>query len=69
MIIAVAVLITSLVVTTRRDVAYGLTVVWALLGIAAKQSTHPNIVTAAQAGAAIIGAIILIATLYTKLKR
>jgi hypothetical protein len=69
LIIAVAVLITSLVVVTRRDVAYGLVVVWALLGIAAKQSTYPTIVTAAQASAAIVGAIILIATLYTKLKR
>ena len=44
LIIIVALLITLLVIITRRDVAYGLVIIWALVGIATKQSENQNIV-------------------------
>jgi len=63
-----ALLIAILVVLTRKYVAYGLVVIWALSGIAVKQSTNQNIVTATEISAIIL-AITLIATmLFSKLK-
>jgi len=58
LIITVALLITLLVIATRRDVAYGLVIIWALAGIAVKQSGYSNIVRIAEASA-IITAIAL----------
>jgi hypothetical protein len=64
----IALLIAILVVLTRKDVAYGLVVIWALLGIAVKQSSNRNIVTATEISAIIL-AITLIATmLFSRLK-
>ncbi len=54
MIIVIALLVTLLVVATRRDLAYGLVIIWALLGIAAKQSMYQNIVTIAEISAVLI---------------
>ncbi len=68
LIIAVAVLIASLVVITGRDIAYGLVIIWALLGIAVKQSAYAAIVTVAQAGAAVVGVTMLIIVPYSMLK-
>jgi hypothetical protein len=62
LIVIVALLIAILVVLTRKDVAYGLVVVWALLGIAVKQSANQNIVITTEVGAIIL-AITLIATI------
>jgi hypothetical protein len=64
----IALLIAILVVLTRKDVAYALVVIWALLGIAVKQSSNRNIVTATEISAIIL-AITLIATmLFSRLK-
>lgn len=46
-VIAVALLITLGVIATRKDVAYSLVIVWALVGIAVNQSGYQNIVLAA----------------------
>jgi hypothetical protein len=46
-VIAVALLITLAVIATRKDVAYSLVLVWALVGIAVNQSAYQNIVLAA----------------------
>ena len=50
----IALIVTLIVIVARRDIAYSLVVVWALLGIAVKQSLYPNIVTVAEIGALII---------------
>jgi len=68
LIIIIALLLASLVVITRKDIAYGLVVIWALLGISVKQSIYPTIVTTAQASAIAIGFIIVAVVLYYKLK-
>lgn len=57
-------LITLLLVATRRDIAFGLVIVWALLGIANKQSGIQAIVLATWAVSAIILLALAIALLY-----
>lgn len=54
LIVVVALEITFLVIATRRDIAYSLVIIWALIGIAANQSGNPNIVTLTEASAIII---------------
>ena len=54
LIIIVALLIALLVMATRKDIAYGLVIVWALIGIAVKQSGNQNIVMLAEASAIIV---------------
>ena len=54
LIIIVALLIALLVVATRKDIAYGLVFVWALIGIAVKQSGNQNIVMLAETSAIIV---------------
>jgi len=59
-IVIVALLIAILVEVTRKDVAYGLVVIWALLGIAFKQSSSQSVVVVTEVGAVIL-AITLVA--------
>lgn len=67
-VVVVALLISILVLVTRRDLAYALVIIWALVGIAAKQSGTPAIVTLTQAGAALV-TVASAATLLTRLRR
>ncbi|MGD0805348.1 MAG: tryptophan-rich sensory protein [Candidatus Bathyarchaeia archaeon] len=55
LVIVVAILITGIVLWTRRDIAYSVVLIWALIGIYVKQSNlTPLIAYAAIIGAAII---------------
>jgi len=63
-----ALLIAILVVLTRKDFAYGLVVIWALLGIAVKQSTNQNIVTATEISAIILVITLIATMLFSRLK-
>ena len=54
LIIIIALLISLLVLATRRDLAYGLVIIWALVGIAVKQSGNQNIVLIAGISAILI---------------
>lgn len=69
LVIAVALLITLAVIATRKDIAYSLVLVWALIGIAVNQSTYQNIVTAATASAIIIIAALVAFLAVSKLKK
>jgi hypothetical protein len=69
LIITVALLITLLVLATRRDIAYGLVIVWALIGIAVKQSGNQNIVMLTEASAIIVLLALAATILLRKLKR
>jgi hypothetical protein len=55
--LAAAVLITFLVVLTRRDTAYPLVIVWAFVGIALKHSGVPLVSTSAWIAAAVVAII------------
>ena len=69
LIIIIALLITLLVIVTRRDVAYGLVIIWALLGIPMKQSENQSIVIIAEVSAIIIAAVLTASILITRLRR
>jgi len=68
-IIAVALVLTLAVLATRRDVAFSLVVVWALVGILSKQSDFQNIVLAAEVCIAIILLAVVAVVLVSRLKR
>ncbi len=59
-IIVVALVLTMLMLFLRRDFAYGLVVVWASIGIAAKQAVYPIIYFTALGTAIIVLVMILI---------
>jgi benzodiazapine receptor len=63
LILTVAVLITLLVLAKRKDIGYGLVIIWALMGIAAQQSAYSNVVIIAQVGAAITAIALAISIL------
>ncbi len=69
LVVIVALVITLLVVAVRRDVAYGLVIIWALVGIAVKQSGNQNIVIVAEASAAIVAIALAASTLQSRLRR
>ncbi len=69
LIVIVALLITLLVVATRKDVAYSLVIIWALLGIAMKQSGNQTIVTLTEASAVIVAVALVATVLFTRLRR
>jgi hypothetical protein len=62
-------LITMLVLATRKDIAYGLVIVWALVGIAAEQSGNQDIVILAEASSIIVLIALAALILLTKLRR
>jgi len=62
LVVAVALIITVLMLITRKDVAYSLVIIWALVGIGVKQSGNQTIVQLTEISAAIV-AVALIATI------
>ena len=56
----IALVVTLAVIAARRDTAYSLVVVWALAGIAVKQSAYPSIVVVAEIGLAAILVVLAI---------
>ena len=69
LIIVVALLITLLVIATRKDVGYGLVIIWALLGIAVNQSGYASVVTTTEIGAVIIVIALALSILISRLRR
>jgi hypothetical protein len=68
-IVIIALLISVLVLVTRKDIAYGLVIIWAFLGIAVRQSGNQNIVTLTQASAIIVLITLVSSILIPKLRR
>jgi len=66
-VIVVALVITALMVWTRRDFAFGLVVIWASIGIALNRIAIPLIFATSIAAAAIV-AILIILTPFLKRK-
>lgn len=69
LIVIVALLITLLVIATRKDLAYGLVIIWALVGIAVKQSENQNIVMITEISAIIVAVALAAVILLAILKR
>jgi benzodiazapine receptor len=68
-ILCVALVLTLAMLATRKDLAFSLVVVWALVGILSKQSDFQNIVLAAEACIAIILLAAVAVVLVSKFKR
>jgi hypothetical protein len=68
LIIIIALLLTLIVTATRKEIAYSLVIIWALIGIISKQ-TNTNIITTAEASAIIILIAIIATAILTKLKK
>jgi len=64
--VIVALIITVVMIWTRRDFAFGLVVIWASIGIALNRNTIPLIFTTSVASAVIIAILILLAPLLRK---
>jgi hypothetical protein len=54
LVVVVALAITLLALATRRDPAFGLVIVWALVGIAANQLVHPEVALVTEASAVVV---------------
>jgi translocator protein len=67
-VVAVALVITMLMLGIRKDVAYALVVIWALVGIGVNQ-TNPNVVLTTQIGAIILAVATLAIVVLLVLKR
>jgi benzodiazapine receptor len=62
LVVAVALVITALMLIIRKDIAYSLVIIWALVGIGVKQSGNQTIVMLTEISAVIV-AVMLIATI------
>jgi benzodiazapine receptor len=60
LVLIVALLITTLMIVLRRDIAYGLVVIWASTGIASKWMSIPLIFNTAIIVAVVVALLILI---------
>jgi hypothetical protein len=69
LVVIFALVITSLVVASRKDLAYGLVIIWALVGIAVKQGGNQNIVLITEIGAAIVATSLAASILLSKIPR
>ncbi len=69
LIVVVALVITLIVLATRKDLGYGLVIVWALIGIAVKQSANQNILTLLEASIIIILVAMAATLLVNRLKK
>lgn len=68
-VLAVALTITVIMLVTRKDVAYALVIIWALVGIGVRQSGNQTIVMLTDAGAVIVAVVLIAVVLVTKLRR
>lgn len=67
LVVVIALVITVLMVWTRRDFAFGLVVIWASIGVALNRIAVPLIFTASIAAAVIIALLILVAPFLKKM--
>jgi len=67
-VIAVALIITVLMLVTRKDVAYALVIIWALVGIGVNHSGNQTIVLLTEASTVIVAIALIVVVLVTKLR-
>ena len=68
LVLVIALLIAMLILLTRKDIVYGLVIIWALIGIAVKQSLNQNIVTMVEIIVIILALTMIATTLFSRLK-
>ena len=67
LVIIVALIINLAVIITRRDLAYSLVIIWALIGIIVKQTLNQSIVIAAGVSTIVIVVALISANLVSKI--
>jgi hypothetical protein len=68
-VVTVALVITMLMLGTRKDVAYALVVIWALVGIGMNNSGNQTVMLLTQIGSIIVGIAIIVVIIITLLRR
>jgi benzodiazapine receptor len=68
-VVAVALAITMLMLGIRKDVAYALVVIWALVGIGVNHSGNPTVVLLTQISSILVGIAVLVVVAITLLRR
>lgn len=69
LVVAVALIITVLMLITRKDVAYSLVIIWALVGIGVKQSGNQTVVLLTEVGVVIVTIVMVVVVLVAKLRK
>jgi len=69
LVVAVALIITILMLITRKDVAYSLVIIWALVGIGVKQSGNQTVVLLTEVGAVIVAIVLIVVVLVAKMRK
>ena len=69
LVVAVALIITMLMLITRKDAAYSLVIIWALVGIGARQSGNQTMVMLTEISAAIVAIALIVTILITQLRK
>jgi len=68
-VVAVALVITLLMLVIRKDIAYALVVIWALIGINVSHAGNQTVVLLTEVGSIIVGIAVLVVAVITLLKR
>jgi hypothetical protein len=53
----------------RKDVAYSLVIIWALVGISVKQSGNQIVVMATEYGAALVAVLLVVVVLFALVRK
>jgi benzodiazapine receptor len=69
LMVVTALIITSLVIFTRKDLAYSLVIIWALQGISFNQGTNQTVVIITEAASVIVVILLAIIVLIPKLRK
>jgi translocator protein len=69
LVVAVALVITALMLITRKDVAYSLVIIWALVGIAVKQTGNQTVVLLAEISAIIVAVMLIVTIIVARVRR
>jgi hypothetical protein len=69
LVVAVALIITILMLITRKDLAYSLVIIWALVGIGVKQSGNQTIALLTEVSAVIVAIVLIVVVLIAKLRK
>jgi benzodiazapine receptor len=69
LVVAVALIITILMLFTRKDVAYSLVIIWTLVGIGVKQSGNQTILMLVEISAAIVAVALISTILVTQIRK
>jgi benzodiazapine receptor len=69
LIVIIALLIALVTIATRKDIGYGLVIIWSLVGIAVKQGGNQNILMITVVSAVIVGIALALSAVLNKLRR